>query len=50
MFEKGGFGMLGGIWGAGEGVKDKQWGEIEERAEVWFRKVQQRNSKVDDFA
>lgn len=36
----GGFGITGGFWGAGEGVRDPQAGvSVKERSEVWFEKV-----------
>ncbi|ESK87216.1 beta-lactamase [Moniliophthora roreri MCA 2997] len=34
-----GFGITGGIWGAGEGVHGPVGNSVQERAEVWFNKV-----------
>lgn len=39
IFEDGGFGVLGGLWGAGEGVEDRQSGSLRERSEVWFNRA-----------
>ncbi|KAJ7101414.1 beta-lactamase/transpeptidase-like protein [Mycena belliarum] len=35
-FGVGGFGLTGGLWGAGDGIPDPQGESIAERAEVWF--------------
>ncbi|KAJ7075673.1 beta-lactamase/transpeptidase-like protein [Mycena belliarum] len=35
-FGAGGFGLTGGVWGAGGGLPDPQGESIAERAEVWF--------------
>ncbi|KAJ6630159.1 hypothetical protein B0H10DRAFT_1758968, partial [Mycena sp. CBHHK59/15] len=34
-----GFGLVGGVWGAGAGVPDPQGKTVEERAEVWFAAI-----------